>query len=80
MFFATLPSGVGLGLVVEIELSLSLRFSGAHFGQLLLPCLILQSRESSLDKFRVLFIIGGIVVVEICRDFPRVSGTPKQPS
>src|SRR5215475_8425986 len=45
-------------------------------------CLILQSRESRsvLDKLRVLFIIGGIVVIEIYRNFPRVSGTPKQPS
>jgi hypothetical protein len=30
------PSGVGLGSVVEIELSLSLRFSGNHSGQRLL--------------------------------------------
>jgi hypothetical protein len=31
-------------------------------------CLILQSRESKsiLDKLLVLFIIGGIVVLEIC--------------
>jgi len=45
-------------------------------------CLILQSRESRsvLDKLRVLFIIGGIVVIEIYRNFPQVSGTPKQPS
>jgi len=35
-------------------------------------CLILQSRESRsiLDKLRVLSIIGGVVVIEICRNFP----------
>src|SRR5262245_13305217 len=45
-------------------------------------CLILQSRESRsiLYKLRLLFIISGIVVIEIYRNFPWVSETPKQPS